>query len=366
MTVVLAIIVAGIVSYFMTPQVKRFAESVGAVDQPSERRINDHPVPRMGGVAIFCGFTLSVLIFADFTEQVQGIMFGAIIIAVMGALDDIYDLSPWIKLGAQIAAAVVCIAFGVVVNAVSGESQGETIYISDILAYVITVGWIVMCTNAINLIDGLDGLACGMSAISTVTLMIVSLFVPETNDNVTIILGCIFGACIGFLPYNWNPAKIFMGDVGSQLLGFLLSTISLVGLFKMHAFVTMLVPIIALAVPLADTAFAFIRRILRGQSPFHADKGHFHHRLLAMGFTQKQVVVMLYGVSMFLGIIAIMMTGEDRTIKIFGLLAAFILALALVLYVTKLSPGVRREHSASSGVLDDEDVKIYEKGSCKK
>lgn len=357
MIVFLAVIVAGVIAYFMTPLVKRFAVSVGAVDEPGERRINDHTVPRMGGVAIFCGFMVSVLLFADLTKQVQGILYGAIIIAVMGALDDIYDIKPIIKLIVQIAAAIVCIVFGVVVNGVSGVIEGNTVYISSIAAYVLTVGWIVISTNAINLIDGLDGLACGMSAISALTLLVVSIFVSDTN--VTIILGCLVGACIGFLPYNWNPAKIFMGDVGSQLLGFLLSTISLVGLFKMHAFVTMLVPLIALAVPLADTCFAFFRRILRGQSPFHADKGHFHHRLLALGFTQKQVVIMLYGVSVFLGVIAIMMTGENRTMKIFGLVAAFLIAFALVIYVTKLSPGVRREHHASSGILNDEDVKIY-------
>ena len=360
MNIILAILLAGAVSFIMTPMVKRFAESIGAVDEPGDRRVNTETIPRMGGLAIFCGFTLAMLIFADLTKQVEGILLGSLVIVIMGALDDIYNLKPWIKLLAQICAATICVLFGVVVNGVSGMGSADTVYIGNIAAYFITIAWIVVSTNAINLIDGLDGLACGMSAISALTLLIISLLVSEMN--VTVMLGCLLGACIGFLPYNWNPAKIFMGDVGSQLLGFLLSTISLVGLFKMHAFVTMLVPLLALAVPLADTCFAFFRRIIRGQSPFHADKGHFHHRLLALGFTQRQVVVMLYGVSVFMGIIAIMMTGEDRKIRIFGLLAAFFIALALVLYVTKLNPAVRREHRPKPGVEGDEDVKIYEKG----
>ena len=360
MKIVIAALLAGVVSFLMTPPVKRFAESINAIDQPGNRRINVTPVPRMGGLAIYCGFTLAMLIFADLTRQVDGILLGSLIIVIMGSLDDIYDLNPWVKLAVQVIAAIVCILFGVVVNGVTGVFEDNTVYLNNIAAYVLTVGWIVVSTNAINLIDGLDGLACGMSAISALTLLIISLLVSELN--VTVMLGCLLGACIGFLPYNWNPAKIFMGDVGSQLLGYLLSTISLLGLFKMHAFVTMLVPLLALAVPLADTCFAFFRRIIRGQSPFHADKGHFHHRLLALGFTQRQVVILLYSISAFMGIIAIMMTGENRTLKIFGFVAAFLIALALVLYVTIFSPAAKRDRNVSSNIAGDEDVKIYEKG----
>ena len=361
--VLLAIAVSLITAYVMVPFVKRFAEAVGAIDEPNERRINKIPIPRMGGISIFCGFVLSLLLFGNITSQVQGLILGAIIIAVMGALDDIYDLKPLLKLAVQIAAAFVCVFFGVRVNGVSSfMGYNGTIYISEGMSIFLTVFWIVACTNATNLIDGLDGLAVGMSAISSATLMVVSLMVSDVN--VTVILACLLGSCLGFYPYNRNPAKIFMGDVGSQLLGFVLSVTSLIGLFKMHAFITMLISLLAMAVPLMDTCFAFFRRILKGQSPFHADRGHFHHRLLAMGFSQKQAVMILYGISAFMGVIAILITGDDRTLKVIGILAAVLIATIIVLYVFKLNPDVRPVRHSESGIIDD-DVKIYEKGNHK-
>ena len=353
---ILAVLLAGIVSYAMTPQVKRFAESVGAVDQPSARRINDHPVPRMGGIAIFCGFMLSMLLFAELTQQVKGIIIGAVIIALMGAFDDMYNLSPWIKFAGQFLAAGVAVACGVVVN---GFTQfiafGETIYLSSIVAIIVTVLWIVGCTNAINFIDGLDGLAVGMTTISAGTLFFISLRIADVN--ITVILACLIGACLGFLPYNWNPAKIFMGDVGSQMLGFVLSTVSVIGLFKMHALVTILLPVLAMAVPLADTAFAIIRRLLKGQSPFKADKGHFHHRLLALGLSQKQAVIVLYGISIVLGIFAYLMVGSTRNVKIVCLAVAFAAVFAIVVFVMKIYPKKARDNPD----MKEKDIKIYSK-----
>lgn len=357
----LALALAFAVSFAMVPQVKRFAESVGAIDQPSARRINDHPIPRMGGISIFCGFVLAVLAFAELTAQVKGIMIGAIIIAVMGALDDVFNLNPWVKLVAQIGAAIVCVSCGVMIDAVS-TFTGEVgfLQISHSTAFILTVIWIVGCTNAINLIDGLDGLAVGMSAISAATLFVISLEVADAN--VSVILACLIGGCVGFWPYNKHPAKIFMGDVGSQMLGFVLSSVSVVGLFKMHALVTMLIPVLAMAVPISDTAFAFIRRILRGQSPFHADKGHFHHRLLALGLTQSQAVIVLYSISIVLGIFAYLMVGETRSVKVVCLVVAFLIVFGIVLYVFRVYP--HQESAAQTTV--EEDVKIYRKGKKKK
>jgi len=211
------------------------------------------------------------------------------------------------------------------------------------LSIPLTMLWIVGCTNAVNLIDGLDGLAVGVSAISSMTMLIVSLFVSE--PVVSIILAALTGACLGFMPYNLNPAKIFMGDVGSQLLGFVLSTASIMGLFKLHAIITFFVPLLALALPLADTIFAFFRRILHGQSPFKADKGHFHHRLLAMGLNQKQVVAVLYGISAVLGLLAVLMAGDSMAVKIICLVAAFIISLGIWLKVFKNNPNLREHHA---------------------
>ena len=342
----LAFAVSLLVAYVMTPPVKRFAEKVGAIDVPRDnRRVHDHPIPRMGGLAIFIGFVLSLIFFVPMSTKVLGLLVGSVIIAVMGGVDDIVSLNPWVKLAGQIVAALVAIRCGLVFDVISNPNIfAEETYIEiGWLSIPLTMLWIVGCTNAVNLIDGLDGLAVGVSAISSLTMLIVSLFVSE--PVVSIILAALTGACLGFMPYNLNPAKIFMGDVGSQLLGFVLSTASIMGLFKLHAIITFFVPLLALALPLADTIFAFFRRILHGQSPFKADKGHFHHRLLAMGLNQKQVVAVLYGISAVLGLLAVLMAGDSMAVKIICLVAAFIISLAIWLKVFKNNPNLREHHA---------------------
>ena len=353
--IILAAGIAFLVSFLMTPPVKRFAESVGAIDVPKdERRVHDHPIPRMGGLAIFLGFVLTVLLFVDLNTQVTGILLGAVIIAVMGAVDDIVSLNAWIKLAAQIVAAVVAIRCGVVFDAISNPnflSANTTIQIGW-TSVPLTVLWIIACTNAVNLIDGLDGLAVGVSAISSLTMLVVSLIVSE--PVVSLLLAALSGACLGFMPYNLNPAKIFMGDVGSQLLGFVLATASTLGLFKFHAIITFLVPLLALALPLADTTFAFFRRILHGQSPFHADRGHLHHRLLAMGMSQKQAVAVMYGISAVLGLMAVLMTGDSPILRIGCLVFAFAISVTVWLYVFHKNPNLRPAHREDTGKTEKE------------
>lgn len=357
--VLLSFALACVVSYFTTPPVKGFAEKVGAIDIPKDgRRVHDHPVPRMGGLAIFVGFVAAVLMFVSFTTQVIGLLLGALIIAAMGAVDDIVNLRPWIKLSVQLVAALVAIRCGIIFTAVSNPnffSDIGTIPIG-VLAIPLSVLWIVGCTNAVNLIDGLDGLAVGVSAISSLTMLVVSIFVADANT--TFILAALCGACVGFLPYNLNPAKIFMGDVGSQFLGFVLACVSIMGLFKLHTIITFLVPVLAMAIPLADTIFAFFRRILHGQSPFHADKGHFHHRLLAMGLNQKQAVAVLYGVSAVMGLVAVLLTGKDALQRIICVVAAFVISLCVWLYVFWKNPKLRHpdysHHEAQSAAHEVE------------
>ena len=344
----LAAAVAFAIAFLTTPPVKRFAESIGAIDVPKdERRVHNHPIPRMGGLAIFLGFVLSMLLFVDMSTQIVGLLLGTVIIAVMGALDDIVNLNAWVKLAGQIVAAGVAIRCGIVVDAISNftPSGGTTFLYTNWLAIPITLFWIVACTNAVNLIDGLDGLAVGVSTISSLTMLLVSLFVAE--PSVSLILAALTGACVGFMPYNRNPAKIFMGDVGSQMLGFVLSTASIIGLFKFHAIISFLVPLLALAVPLADTVFAFIRRIVHGQSPFHADRGHFHHRLLALGMSQKQAVAVLYGVSAVLGLIAVLMTGRSVVLRIVCIAAAFLISITIWLLVLHSIPRTQKEEKGS-------------------
>ena len=331
---IVAPLVAFIICFLMTPPVKRFAENVGAMDIPKDgRRVHDHPIPRMGGLAIFTGFVLAVLFFVDMDTKIMGLLLGAVIIVVMGALDDILTLNPWIKLAGQILAALVVIRCGIVFDAISNpvlSGANATIQIGW-LSYPITVLWIVACTIAVNLIDGLDGLAVGVSAISSFFMMLGSLILPL--GSVPLLLACLCGACIGFMPYNLNPAKIFMGDVGSQFLGFVLSVVSTMGLFKFHAIITFLVPILSLAVPLFDTVFAFFRRILHGQSPFHADRGHIHHKLIDMGMSQKQAVAVLYGISAVLGLVAVLLAGPGTGARIICLVAAFAISITVWLFV---------------------------------
>jgi len=313
--VLLALLVAFVVGFGSTPIVKSFAQKVGAMDNPGEaRRIHNHPIPRMGGMAIFLGFLVSVALFAEVTRPVQGILIGTVIIVAAGVVDDIVSLKYWIKLIAQILAAVIAVAHGVVIQVLMNPnifSANENIFIG-ILAIPVTVIWIVGVTNAVNLIDGLDGLACGVSVISSVTMLVVALLVAE--PNVAIILACLAGGCIGFIPYNFNPAKIFMGDTGALLLGYVLATVSIMGLFKFYAVITFIVPILALALPIFDTAFAIIRRLLKGQNPMTPDRGHLHHRLIDHGLSQKQAVAVLYSLSAMLGLTAVVICtgGETR------------------------------------------------------
>lgn len=333
LTILITMAVAFIVSFTATPIVKMFAEKVGAIDIPNEeRRVHDHPIPRMGGLAIFLGFLISVLLFVDISPQIQGILLGSIIIVVTGAVDDIVSLNAWVKLFLQIAAACIPVFFGVRIEVVMNPilwSSNEYLLLNS-LSIPITILWIVGITNSVNLIDGLDGLAVGVSTISSVTMLVIALLVSDAN--VAIVLAALAGACVGFMPYNLNPAKIFMGDTGALLLGYILATMSVLGLFKFYAIVSFAVPLLALAVPLFDTIFSFFRRIVRGQSPFHADRGHLHHRLIDMGLSQKQAVAVLYSISAILGLAAVVITtsGELRALI---LILGFCLCAALWVFV---------------------------------
>lgn len=331
----LAIAIGFAVSFASTPIVKTFAQKVGAMDVPKDaRRVHDHPIPRMGGLAIFLGFILSVVLFVDITRQVRGILLGAVLIVACGAIDDIISLRAWVKLIIQIIAAIVAVAHGVVIEVLMNPnifSENEAL-ILGVLAVPVTILWIVGITNSVNLIDGLDGLAVGVSTISCVTILVVALLVSE--PNVALIVAALAGACIGFMPYNLNPARIFMGDTGSLLLGYVLATVSVLGLFKFYAIVTFVVPVLALAVPLSDTLFAFCRRILHGQSPFHADRGHFHHKLMDLGLNQKQAVAILYAISATLGLAAVVLTTKG-SIRIALLILALLIGFVVCAFIRK-------------------------------
>ena len=317
----LAILVAAAVSFLTTPLVKTLAYKVGAIDVPKDdRRMHKVPIPRMGGLAIFLAFLLSVLIFADIDRQMQGILLGAVMIVVLGVMDDIMALRALPKLFVQIAAAGVAVYHGCTIQFLSNPNVFSTSTYVNLgwLSIPITIIWIVAITNAVNFIDGLDGLAVGVSAISTASLIVVSLLVSETK--VAIVLCALFGACLGFIPYNLNPAKIFMGDTGSTFLGYILATLSITGLFKMYAIISFAVPFLILGVPIFDICFAILRRLAKGQNPMQADRGHVHHRLIDMGFSQKQAVAITYMLTAILGLSAVLLTssGELKALILIG------------------------------------------------
>ncbi len=331
--ILITVAVGFIISFAATPIVKGFAQRVGAMDVPGEaRRVHDHPIPRMGGLAIFLGFLLSVLLFADITRQMQGILLGCVIIVATGAVDDIISLNAWVKLALQILAAVVAVLHGVEINVLANPAvwSSKAYLILGNLSIPITILWIVGITNSVNLIDGLDGLAVGVSTISSLTMLVIALLVSD--GSVAVVLAALAGACVGFMPYNLNPAKIFMGDTGALLLGYVLATMSILGLFKFYAVVSFAVPLLAVAVPLFDTVFSFCRRLLRGQSPMHPDRGHFHHRLIDMGLSQKQAVAVLYSISAILGLAAVVITTSGE-IKALILILGFCLCAFLWAFV---------------------------------
>ena len=266
------------------------------------------------------------------------------------------NLNAWLKFCVQIVAAVIAVLSGVIINVVSNPLliTGEQAITVGILAVPVTILWIVGVTNSVNLIDGLDGLACGVSAIASLSMLVVSMLVSDANSNVAVILAALCGGCLGFIPYNLNPAKIFMGDTGALLLGYILATASVIGMFKFYAIVTFILPVLALAVPLSDTIFAFTRRIMRGQSPFHADRGHFHHKLLDMGLSQKQAVAVLYAVSAILGLTAVLLTSSG-IVRIVLAVIAFAIAVGIWLFVFRHNSSIHIPHHEPEAGAESEE-----------
>ena len=335
-TIIAAFAVAAVLSYFFTPPVKNFAHKVGAIDVPKDaRRMHKKPIPRLGGLAIYGGFLCSILIFGQLDETMLCVLLGAAIIVALGIFDDVLALGAKLKFVVQIVAAAipVCIGdlqIGLFTN-LNPLSDTPFVHLG-ILAVPVTIIWIVGITNAVNLIDGLDGLAVGVSSIAAITMLAVALLTG--NMPIAITMAALAGACIGFMPYNLNPAKIFMGDTGSTFLGYMLATVSIMGLFKFYAVISFAVPFLILGLPIFDTANAIIRRVAAGRSPMSPDRGHVHHKLIDMGFNQKQEVDILYAISATLGLTAVVLTssGEVKAIVLLLAVLAAILVGAGIVY----------------------------------
>ena len=342
--VVLALLAALVVSFLTTPLVKSFAYKVGAIDVPKDaRRMHKKPIPRLGGLAIFFGFMVSILLFVRITPEMKSILLGAVVIVVLGVVDDIMALPALLKFVIQIVAALIPALHGVTIQAFSNPNifSRNPYWVLGWLSVPLTVLWIVAITNAVNLIDGLDGLADGVSAISATTVLVIALMASEIQ--VAIVMAALVGACVGFMPYNLNPAKMFMGDTGATFLGYILATMSIQGLFKFYAVISFAVPFLILGLPIFDTAF--IRRIVHGQNPMHADRGHIHHRLIDMGLSQKQAVATLYVISAILGLSAVVLTtgGEGRAMLFLAALCIVAAVAAQVVFPREVREELHKE-----------------------
>ena len=318
----LLFLVALLATLLATPLAKCIAQHLGAIDKPDERRINKVPIPRMGGIGIALGLVAAVAVQVAGTKllgwptvfvphmQLQGVDYKLLTVAVVivfltGAIDDVRNLKPRQKLLGQILAACVAAASGLVIGNVANPFTAELIPIGW-LAYPITVVYLVAFTNVINLIDGLDGLAAGITAISCAAMFYLSY---EAHQIDAAVLACILaGCCLGFLRYNFNPASIFMGDCGSNMLGFLLGVIALLGVNRVAAATTLSVPLVIAGVPIIDTFAAIVRRRRGHTAISQADTGHIQHRLIKQGFDQRQAALMIYGWSILLAAGAIIMT----------------------------------------------------------
>ena len=306
-----------------TPFAKWLSVKCGAIDYPKDRGVHKKPMPRMGGVAIVLGFTITVLMVNYFdksmdSRQFAGFLVGALLIAGLGVVDDMKNLPAKLKFCVQILAALIVIFSGTRIQVVLWP---VTAYLQK-FSIPITLVWIVGVTNAVNLIDGLDGLAAGVTSIAAMSLMVLCIMTGSTTA--VGLTAALAGACLGFLPRNFNPAEIFMGDTGSMLLGYTLAAISVMGAVKTAAAIALVVPAIVLGLPILDTLFAIVRRRISGRPIFKPDKGHVHHRLLAQGLTQKQAVLMMYAVTALFGGVSVIVAEVNAWIGIALVLVIFL------------------------------------------
>lgn len=320
--VAIAFILAFIVAFMATPYTIKLAKKIGAVDVPKdERRMHKRAMPKFGGPAVILGFLVSVIYLLivmsledtiilngpeNYGMKLIGLFLGIVIISITCIIDDIKTIKPIVKLSGQLLAAIVAVAFGIRIESIN-VSIIQAPELGEILSTIVTIVWIVGVTNSINLIDGLDGLSSGISVISAISLLII--FLLNGSAMVPIILiTALAGALVGFLPFNFAPAKTFIGDTGSNFLGYTISIIAILGMAKTYTLAVIILPLIVLGLPIFDTLWAIIRRLIKGKSIkaiFKADKGHLHHRIVVRGFSQKQAVLILYGISATFGIFAI-------------------------------------------------------------
>jgi len=337
LTLIAVFLLTTVVTLVITPYIKKLAFKIGATDKPNERKSHIKIMPRLGGLGIVIGTTVGLLILQPNVDHLTEIVIAGAIIVLVGVLDDMYTIRASVKFSGQLIAAIIVVSSGLVVEFVTLPFVGMIEFGS--FASVITVFWIVGVTNAINLIDGLDGLAAGVSIIGLSSMFVISLI--DSQLAVMQLILIVIGPSLGFLYHNFFPAKIFMGDTGALFLGYVISIISILGLFKNVTLFSFIVPIIIMAVPIFDTIFAIIRRAISGQRIGEADKKHIHHKLIAMGYSHRMTVLIIYGFSFFFGLMAVLFTSVALQLS-FLILLFVLMGIQLIAEMTGILDGKRR------------------------
>ena len=341
------VIVTLLTSLILVPIVKKVATHVGAMDEPNARKIHKVPMPRLGGLAIYLAFLLGYMLYGEISTQMLSILIGGFLLILIGFIDDINSVPARYKLIVQIVAATIVVLYGDL-SFSEVSLLGHKIYFNEFWGSLSSIIFIVAITNAINLIDGLDGLAAGISSIYFLTIAIIAFILNRIGGLDVIISLIMLGATLGFLVHNFPPAKIFMGDSGSLFLGFMISVIALLG-YKVTTFTSLIVPIVILAIPIFDTIFAILRRLLKGQNIGVADKEHFHHQLLKMKYSPTKSILIIYAIDIAFAAVSIFYILGDNQIAI-----AIYVALMILLLFVVLKTDILFDHSKKKQVMVSE------------
>lgn len=360
--IITALAISIAVAFATAPLSIKIAQKLGVIDKPKDaRRVHKNPTPRFGGMAIFLGSMAAMLIPAGMNNKIVVAMAGGLLMYLLGITDDILDIKPIVKFLGQLIIASGVYAFGVRISFISNyfgmtpNGSNANVILSEGVAYAITVLWIVGITNAVNLMDGLDGLAAGSVAIMSLCLAYIAYIhgMRLGSMPVCIALVAVAGGCIGFLPYNFSPAKTFMGDGGALYLGYMIAVLSVISPLKRATVVGALIPMLTLAVPIFDTLFAMLRRMLRHESIMKADKGHLHHHLMAAGFGQRRSVLIMYGIVGIMGEVAILISRELYKDAIPLFLIA-LLYLGIIIVPKRSKKGIKRIITQDTSELEKE------------
>ena len=353
LVIFVAFLIAFVVSVFLTPITMRIAHLIGAIDIPKDdRRMHKRAIPRFGGLAIYCGTMVPIILFLHGSSRMMTAALGGTFVYILGALDDKFGLNAKVKLIVEILIALLMYKMGLRILFITNLFGAGHWKFGTALCCIVTVLWLVGVTNTINLIDGLDGLAAGVAAIAATSIAYVAYIHGEMYGMLIVCAAmmALAGASLGFLPYNFYPAKTFMGDGGSLFLGFMLASLSVVGPLKRSTFIAVIVPVFVLGMPLLDTGMAILRRLVNGRPIMSPDKEHLHHQLMANGYGMTRSVLMLYGISATMGMAAILISRE-----LYKDAAVLAMIALLYIYVLVTDPNHKLPRIKAVNIKDDED-----------